>query len=92
MQHSNNHNKQYSNNRNKPYPNRPPAPTVNLQSLLESQIDIDYKDVELLRRFTSGYAKIVPRRRSGVGMRQQRKLAQAIKRARFMGLLPYVNR
>ena len=55
------------------------------------QIDvIDYKDVATLRRFTSSYAKIVPRRRSGVCAWHQRKLANAIKRARIVSLLPFV--
>ncbi len=53
--------------------------------------EIDYKDVELLRRFTSSYGKIVPRKRSGVSAKYQRKLATAIKRARFMALLPYTK-
>lgn len=53
--------------------------------------DIDYKDTTTLRRFTSSYAKIVPRRRSGVCSWHQRQLAQAIKRARTIALLPYVN-
>lgn len=52
--------------------------------------DIDYKNHQLLYRFTSSYAKIVPRRKSGVCAKHQRKLAEAIKRARFMALLPYV--
>ncbi|MCX6746256.1 MAG: 30S ribosomal protein S18, partial [Candidatus Parcubacteria bacterium] len=43
-------------------------------------------------RWTSSYSKIVPRRRSGVCTKHQRKLAQAIKRARFMALLPYLPR
>lgn len=51
---------------------------------------IDYKDVELLRRFLSPSAKILPRRRTGVTSKNQRKLALAIKRSRYMGLLPYV--
>ena len=54
--------------------------------------DIDYKDGQFLRRWTSSYAKIVPRRRSGVCAKHQRKLAQAIKRARYMAILPYVTR
>ncbi len=54
--------------------------------------DIDYKDGQLLRRWTSSYAKIVPRRRSGVCAKHQRKLAQAIKRARYMAILPYLPR
>ena len=54
--------------------------------------ELDYKDVQLLRRFTSSYGKIVPRKRSGVCTFHQRKLATAIKRARIMALLPFVNR
>jgi small subunit ribosomal protein S18 len=52
--------------------------------------DIDFKGTPLLRRFISSYAKIVPRRRSGVCAWHQRKLARAIKRARIAGLLPFV--
>jgi small subunit ribosomal protein S18 len=51
---------------------------------------VDYKDTNRLRRYMSSYGKIVPRRRSGVCAKSQRMLAQAIKRARFMALLPYV--
>lgn len=53
---------------------------------------IDYKDVQTLRRFMSSYAKILPRRKTGVCAKHQRKLAQAIKRARFMALLPYITK
>ena len=53
---------------------------------------IDYKDVNTLRRFISSYAKIVPRKRSGVCSKHQRKLATAIKRARTMALLPFTNK
>ena len=53
---------------------------------------IDYKDVELLKKFLTPHARIVPRRRSGVSAKNQRKLASAVKRARYMGLLPYVSR
>ena len=51
---------------------------------------IDYKDVRLLQRYISEPGKIVPSRISAVCAKKQRKLAQAIKRARFLGLLPYV--
>ena len=51
---------------------------------------IDYKDVELLRRFITPSARMQPRRRTDVTAKNQRKLAMAIKRARFMGLLPYI--
>lgn len=54
--------------------------------------DIDYKDGQLLRRWTSSYSKIVPRRRSGVCSKHQRKLSQAIKRSRYMAILPYIPR
>ena len=51
---------------------------------------IDYKDVELLRRFLAPSARIMSRRRTGVTAKNQRKLSDAIKHARFMGLLPFV--
>jgi len=51
---------------------------------------IDYKDVKLLQRFISERGKIVPSRITAVSAKKQRILAQAIKRARFLGLLPYV--
>ncbi len=51
---------------------------------------IDYKDVRLLMRYISERGKIVPSRISAVSQKKQRELAQAIKRARFLGLLPYV--
>ena len=51
---------------------------------------IDYKDVRLLQRFVSERGKIVPSRISAVSSKKQRELAQAIKRARFLALLPYV--
>ncbi len=52
--------------------------------------EIDYKDVKLLQRFLSERGKIVPSRITAVSAKKQRELAQAIKRARYMGLLPYV--
>ena len=54
--------------------------------------DIDYKDVNTLRRFISSYNKIVPKRRSGTCSSHQRKVATAIKRARIMAFLPFINR
>ncbi len=51
---------------------------------------IDYKDVKLLQRFISERGKIVPSRITAVSAPRQRELARAIKRARFLGLLPYV--
>jgi small subunit ribosomal protein S18 len=56
---------------------------------LDPSIVIDYKDSDLLRRFVTERGKIIPRRISGATQEQQRKLTIAIKRARFLGLLPY---
>lgn len=54
--------------------------------------DIDYKEVELLKRFVSGQAKIIDPRFTGICAKHQRKLASAIKRARILGLLPFVKK
>jgi len=53
---------------------------------------IDYKDVKLLQRFISERGKIMPSRITSVSAKKQRALSKAIKRARFLGLLPYVLR
>jgi len=59
----------------------------------EAQIEyIDYKDIGLLRKYVSQYQKIVPRYYTGVNLKYQKALAVAIKRARNMGLLPFVRR
>ena len=52
---------------------------------------IDYKDVDLLRKFVTERGKILPRRITGLTSKQQRDLTKAIKRARIVALLPYVN-
>ena len=51
---------------------------------------IDYKDVKLLQRFISERGKIVPSRITAVSAKKQRELSKAIKRARFLALLPYL--
>jgi small subunit ribosomal protein S18 len=56
----------------------------------ENAPKIDYKDTKLLQRYISERGKIVPARISAVSTLKQRELAAAIKRARFLGLLPYV--
>jgi len=53
---------------------------------------IDYKDVETLKKFLTPHARVNGTRKSGVSSKYQRKLATAIKRARFMALLPYIAR
>lgn len=52
---------------------------------------VDYKDTETLRRMLSANGKILSRRRTGANAMEQRMVARAVKRARFMGLLPYVS-
>ena len=53
---------------------------------------IDYKDVDLLKKFITERGKILPRRLTGLTAKQQRMVARAIKRARQIALLPYVKR
>ena len=57
---------------------------------VDKATEIDYKDVAKLRKFITEKGKILPRRMSGVCAKHQRLLAEAIKRARVMALLPYV--
>lgn len=52
---------------------------------------IDYKDVDMLRKFVTERGKILPRRITGLTTKQQHDLTRAIKRARIVALLPYVN-
>ena len=54
--------------------------------------NIDYKDVKLLRRFVNDQGKIMPRRITGTSAKMHRKLVKAIKRARSIALMPYVDK
>jgi small subunit ribosomal protein S18 len=59
----------------------------------ENQITtIDYKDIDHLRQFTNPNGRMIGRRRSRLTAKHQRQVESAIKRARFMGLLPYITR
>ena len=51
---------------------------------------VDYKDLDSLRKFINPNGRILNRKRTGLAAKNQRQLADAVKRARFMGLLPYV--
>lgn len=51
---------------------------------------IDYKDTEILRKFLTPHGRVMGKKRSGISAKYQRQLGIAVKRARFMGLLPYV--
>ncbi len=52
---------------------------------------IDYKDVEVLKNYIDGHSRIQKHRRTSVCAKHQRRLAQAIKRARFLALLPFIT-
>ncbi len=53
---------------------------------------VDYKDTELLKKFLNPHARMISRKKTGISAKYQRKLALAVKRARFMALLPFVAR
>jgi len=53
---------------------------------------IDYKDIDILKKFINPHGRILGSKKTGVCAKNQRKLANAIKLARFMALLPYVSR
>ncbi|MHC5067169.1 MAG: 30S ribosomal protein S18 [Planctomycetota bacterium] len=57
----------------------------------EGTFEIDYRDIELLRRYVSAQGKIHPRKKNNVSAYYQRQLQNAIKRARFLALLPTVG-
>lgn len=58
----------------------------------ENQIKhVDYKEIEILTKFVNPFGRMLSRRRTGLNARNQRKVANAIKRARFMGLMPYLK-
>lgn len=71
--------------------------TINLQNMKQDYFNqnnikfIDYKDVEILVKFLNPHARILNRRKTGLTAKNQRMLANAVKRARFIGLLPYVS-
>ena len=53
---------------------------------------VDYKDVDLLKQFVNPHGRIMSRKRTGLTAKQQRAVEAAVKRARFMGLLPYIQK
>ena len=63
-----------------------------MKQKIEIPRNIDYKDVETLKKFLTPHARIQSRKRSGMPSKYERQVALAIKRARFLGLLPYVSR
>lgn len=61
-------------------------------SPVDPKIPIDYKNIELLRRFVTERGKILPRRITGLTCKQQRDLTKAIKQARILAMVPFVNK
>ncbi|MDD5589638.1 MAG: 30S ribosomal protein S18 [Candidatus Portnoybacteria bacterium] len=76
------------------FPRRPQQPVEKKQCYFCQQNinSIDYKNVELLRQFVSGQAKIFATRRTGTCRKHQRILSNAIKRARFLALIPFARK
>jgi len=58
----------------------------------ENNITVDYKDINTLSKFINPHGRILNHRKTNLSAKNQRTIANAIKRARFMGLLPYVAR
>nr|ARW64978.1 ribosomal protein S18 [Polysiphonia sertularioides] len=53
---------------------------------------VDYKDIDLLRKFINDQGKIISRRSTGLGTKKQKKVTKSIKRARILSLLPFLKR
>lgn len=71
----------------------PHNPTVVKKQCYFSQHNIkyiDYKDTDIIQKFLNPHGRILSRKRTGITAKYQRQLAVAVKRARFMGLIPYV--
>nr|QUE28538.1 ribosomal protein S18 [Porphyrostromium boryanum] len=60
-------------------------------SSLNTNEEIDYKDIDLLKKFVTEQGKILPRRLTGLTAKQQKKVAKSIKRARMLAYLPFVS-
>ena len=60
------------------------------QTRIDQSEHIDYKDTEILKKFINPHGRMLSRKKTGVTAKNQRKLAAAVKRARFMALLPFV--
>jgi small subunit ribosomal protein S18 len=62
-----------------------------LKALPKEMDYVDYKNIKLLKQFTDRFGRIKPRRYTGVSLQMQKKLARAIKYARYMNLMPFVK-
>jgi small subunit ribosomal protein S18 len=64
---------------------------MNTKDQTNTLVSIDYKDTELLKKFLNPHARILSRKKTGLSAKNQRHVALAVKRARFIGLLPFVS-
>ena len=64
---------------------------MNNKDQTNTLVSIDYKDVDLLKKFLNPHARILSRKKTGLSAKNQRHVALAVKRARFIGLLPFVS-
>ena len=65
---------------------------MKMEKMKKNEMNFDYKDVSSLRKFISEKGKITPRRISYISIKKQKDLSNAIKRARYLALLPYTGR
>ena len=63
-----------------------------MEKMKKKEMNFDYKDISSLRKFISEKGKITPRRISYISIKKQKNLSNAIKRARYLALLPYTGR
>jgi len=54
--------------------------------------NFDYKDIETLKKHLDTHLRVLPRRKTGLSAKRQRSMTKSVKRARFLGLLPYISR
>ena len=59
---------------------------------MKNNTHLDYKDIDTLKKFINEQNKILSRRSTGLSVKQQKKVAKAIKRARMLALLPFINK
>lgn len=71
---------------------KPQRKHISKQKILVKENEIDYKNVDLLRRFITSRFKLVPRKNTGISAKHQKKMTREIKKARLMGLLPHTDR